>query len=200
MALRTIVHMSPEKPIMYLDGDTFLFGSLSEIKHLLKNNCGLMHKDEGCPSDMKDKSLKMWQTVGGNTYGNITIGTHHHMWNAGVVAIPAPLTAKVTDFALKICDGMLDDHAELVVIEQYALSIALKEYAKEMKEANKWIGHYWYNKYYWSRYIAKFFVRYYRLGLSVTDDVKRIRSTNLKRVHQWTLVKRTMAKLFGRLY
>lgn len=200
MVLCEIVKMSPEKPIMYLDGDTFLFGSLTEIKHLLNNNCGMMHKDEGCPSAMKDKSLKMWETVGGSIYGDITIGTHHHMWNAGVVAIPASLTAKVTDLALRICDGMLDDHAEPIVVEQYALSIALKECTEEMIEANKWIGHYWHNKYYWSKFIAKFFVRSYRLGASVTDDVKRIKSTNLKRVHQWILLKRTMAKLSGRLY
>ena len=69
-----------------------------------------------------------------------------------------------------------------------------------MKKANRWIGHYWHNKYYWSRYIAQFFVCSYRLGLTIDDDIQRIRATNLKGVHRMIIVKRTIAKLFGRLY
>ena len=186
--------------MMYLDGDTYLHGSLAEIKRLLEEGCGMMHKDEGCPGDMKQKSLAMWQTVNGKTYDGVTIGRQHHMWNAGVVAIPAAQLQKTIKMALDVCDGMLDDGSEPVTVEQYALSIALHECSKEMKEANRWIGHYWHNKYYWSRYIAQFFVRSYRLGLTIDDDIQRIRATNLKGVHRMIIAKRTIAKLFGRLH
>jgi hypothetical protein len=102
--------------------------------------------------------------------------------------------------ALDVCDGMLDDGSEPVTVEQYALSIALYESTKEMYEASQWIGHYWHNKYYWSSYIAQFFVRSYRLGLTIDDDIRRIQSTDLKHVHRKILVKRTIAKLLGRIY
>ena len=200
MVLRQIARMAPDKAMMYLDGDTYLYGSLNEIKALLAEGCSMMHKDEGCPGDMKQKSLSMWQTVNGKTYEGITIGREHHMWNAGLVAIPANRVVETTDLALAVCDGMLDDGSEPVTVEQYALSIALKERSTRMVEADRWIGHYWHNKYYWSRYIAKFFVRSYREGHTVEEDIMRIRKTNLKGVHQQILIKRTLAKFTGRLY
>jgi hypothetical protein len=198
--LQMIAQKSPDKPMIYLDGDTYLYGSLDEIKARLKQGHGMMHLDEGCPGDMKQKSQMMWQTVNGRTYGGVTIGRQHHMWNAGVVAIPAELVVKVTNLALAVCDGMLGDGSEPVVVEQYALSIALYESVAQMEEAKRWIGHYWHYKYYWSRYIAHFFVRSYRQGQGVEDELQRIRKTNLKRVHQWVLVKRTISKLLGRIY
>lgn len=200
MVLRQIARMAPDRAMMYLDGDTYLYGSLNEIKALLAYGCSLMHKDEGCPGDMKQKSLSMWQTVNGKTYAGITIGREHHMWNAGVVAIPANRVVETTDLAMAVCDGMLDDGSEPVTVEQYALSIALKERSTRMVEGNKWIGHYWHNKYYWSRYIAKFFVRSYREGHTVEEDIRRIQKTNLKGVHQRILIKRSLAKFTGRLY
>lgn len=198
--LQLIAQKSPDKPMIYLDGDTYLYGSLDEVKICLNQGHGMMHQDEGCPGDMKQKSQVMWQTVNGRTYGGITIGLQHHMWNAGVVAIPAELVVKVTDLALSVCDGMLDDGAEPVVVEQYALSIALFECTAQMDEAKGWIGHYWHNKYYWSRYIAHFFVRSYRQGQGIEEELLCIRKTNLKRVHQRVLVKRTISKLLGRIY
>jgi hypothetical protein len=200
MVLQHIAQMSPDKAMMYLDGDTYLYGHLDELKAMLQSGQGLMHKDEGCPGDMKEKSLSMWQTVNGKTYGGITIGREHHMWNAGVVAIPGGLTVAATDLALAVCDGMLDDGAEPVTVEQYALSIALKACTKQMVEADRWIGHYWHNKYYWSRYIAQFFVRSYRQGDTVEQDIERIRHTDLQGVKRRVLVKRTLAKLIGKLY
>ena len=198
--LQQIAQMSPDKAMMYLDGDTFLHGSLTEIKEQLGKNRGMMHLDEGCPSEMKERSLSMWHTVSGKTYAGITIGPQHHMWNAGVVAIPAALVIKVTDMALSVCDGMLDDGSEPVTVEQYALSIALFECADQLIAADKWIGHYWHYKYHWCSYIAKFFVRSYRKNYSLEKQLDIIRSTDLKGVHRWILTKRTFAKLTGQLY
>jgi hypothetical protein len=44
------------------------------------------------------------------------------MWCAGVVAIPREKSRAVLEMALSICDGMLDDGAEPIVVEQYSLS------------------------------------------------------------------------------
>lgn len=199
--LRMIARKDPEKAMIYLDGDTYLYGPLSEIKERLSNGQGLMHKDEGCPGDMKDESLKMWQTYHDRTYGGITITTRHHMWNAGVVAIPGPLVEKVTDLALEVCDGMLDDNSEPFVVEQYSLSVALFELCKDnMVEAKSWIGHYWHYKYYWSRYIAKFFVKAYSLNYTIDEQLEKIRQTDLAWVHKRLLVKRTLAKFLGMIH
>ena len=198
--LQHIAQMSPNKVMMYLDGDTYLHGSLTEIKALLCNKYGMMHLDEGCPSEMKERSLSMWQTVNGKTYADVTVGIKHHMWNAGVVAIPASIVSKTLDMALAICDGMLDDGSEPVTVEQYALSIALFECADHLIAADKWIGHYWHYKYYWSLYIAKFFVLSYRKNCSLYKQLDIIRNTNLNCVHRWILLKRTFAKLTGQIY
>ncbi len=198
--LQHIAQVSPGKPMMYLDGDTFLYGNLADIKALLADGCGLMHLDEGCPGDMKEKSLSMWQTVNGKTYAGIIIGRQHHMWNAGVVAIPAEQVVKTTDLALAVCDGMLDDGSEPVTVEQYALSIALLESTQRMLEAKQWIGHYWHYKYYWSRYIANFFIHSYRERSTTEEELERIRHTDLKWLHRRILLKRTFAKLVGKLY
>lgn len=198
--LRMIAQMSPDKAMIYLDGDTYLHGRLTELKEQLKQGYAMMHLDEGCSSEMKERSLSMWQTVNGKTFAGITIGKQHHMWNAGVVAIPAAQVVKATDMALAICDGMLDEGSEPVTVEQYSLSIALFECSAQLIAADQWIGHYWHYKYHWCSFIAKFFVKAYRLSYSIDKQVEEIRHTNLVRVHKWLLVKRTIAKLTGRLY
>lgn len=198
--LQQIAQMSPDKAMMYLDGDTFLHGSLTEIKEQLGKNRGMMHLDEGCPSEMKERSLSMWHTVSGKTYAGITIGPQHHMWNAGVVAIPAALVIKATDMALSVCDGMLDDGSEPVTVEQYALSIALFECADQLIAADKWIGHYWHYKYHWCSYIAKFFVKAYRLNYTIDEQIEKIRQTDLAWVHKKLLIKRTLAKFLGMIH
>ena len=198
--LQQIAQTSPDKAMMYLDGDTFLHGSLMEIKEQLGKNRGLMHLDEGCPSQMKERSLSMWHTVNGKTYAGATIGPQHHMWNAGVVAIPASLVGKVTDMALAVCDGMLDDGSEPVTVEQYALSIALYECADQLIAADKWIGHYWHDKYHWCSYIAKFFVKAYRLNYTIDEQIEKIRQTDLAWVHKRLLIKRTLAKFLGMIH
>lgn len=198
--LQQIAQMSPDKAMMYLDGDTFLHGSLTEIKEQLSKNHGMMHLDEGCPSEMKERSLSMWHTVSGKTYAGVTIGPQHHMWNAGVVAIPAAIVGKATDMALAVCDGMLDDGSEPVTVEQYALSIALFECADQLIAADKWIGHYWHYKYHWCSYIAKFFVKAYRLNYTIDEQIEKIRQTDLAWVHKKLLVKRTLAKFLGMIH
>ena len=138
----------PDHHLMYLDTDTILYGSLSDLKRCLDEGCGLMHLNEGHPSEMTSRSLRMWRQVEGHTYGNVTIGKQHCMYNAGVVAIPKDKLAEVSQLALTLCDGMLAEDVERVTIEQYSLSIALYE-RTSLQEADKFIGHYWGNKPEW---------------------------------------------------
>lgn len=143
-----------------------------------------MHLDEGHPSRMKTKSLRMWNTVNGCTYAGVTIGQQHNMWNAGVVAMPEGKVASTVALALAICDGMLDDGAERVVIEQYSLSIALYE-RLGLTSAQPWIGHYWGNKDEWNAFASKFFLEAHMKGLSVEETTAALAFENLTslRIH-----------------
>jgi hypothetical protein len=95
---------------------------------------------------------------------------------------------------------MLDDGSEPITVEQYALSIALKECTKQMVEAKQWIGHYWHYKYFWCRYIADFFVYSYRERSTLEEELQRIKYMNLKWIHRRILLKRAIAKLVGKPY
>lgn len=172
-AIEYIAKKYPNEDFMYLDGDTFLIDKLSPIKENLKQGYGMMHRKEGHPKDMMTKSLSMWKTVKGHTYQGVTLSEKHHMWNAGVVAIPANKLAETIHLALAICDGMLEDQAEPIVIEQYSLSIALYE-CTTLKEAKTWIGHYWGNKEAWNHYIHQFFLTSLTTQRSVDEEILEI--------------------------
>lgn len=169
-AIEHIAQEYPKEDFMYLDGDTFLIDSIAPIKQKLQEGYGMMHLNEGHPKDMMTKSLRMWKTVKGHTYQGVTLGEQHEMWNAGVVAIPGSKLTETVALALSICDGMLDEHAEPIVIEQYSLSIALYE-RTHLVEAKPWIGHYWGNKDEWLTYISHFFLYSLTTGRSVKEEI-----------------------------
>lgn len=161
----------PDSHLMYIDSDTVLQGNLNGIRHELDSGNGLMHLDEGHPSRMKTKSLKMWNQVKGHTYGHITISERHNMWNAGVVAIPSKYLKDTVKLALELCDGMLGDNAERVVIEQWSLSIALFE-TTGLLAADKWVAHYWGNKDQWNDIATRFFIQSYMQGRTVDEEIE----------------------------
>ena len=121
-AIELITSLSPNNHLIYLDGDTCLKGDLNEIRQLLDSGVPLMHKDEGPLSAMNGKSLAMWNQIKSRSYGGVSIEERLHEWNAGVVAIPANMLSKVASQALTICDEMLAESVEPIVIEQYSLA------------------------------------------------------------------------------
>ena len=172
-AIEHIVKLCPDEHLLYIDSDTVLTGNLEQIRTLLDNGCGMMHLNEGHPGRMKSKSLKMWKKVAGHTYGGITLGRQHDMWNAGVVAIPRDKLRETVALTLRICDGMLEDDVERVVIEQYSLSIALYE-TTVLKPAEDYITHYWGNKGEFNDFAHEFFLKSYMAGRNVEDEVAQL--------------------------
>ncbi len=177
-AMELIAENYPDDDMLYLDGDTFLYGDLNKMKDMLKEGHGMMDVDEGHPAQMKGKSLSMWNTVAGHTYEGITLSKEHHMWTAGVVAIPADKVKKVVSTALNICDGMLDDGAEPIVVEQYSLSIAMYELTK-LREAKSLIAHYWSNKPAWIEKAKDVMLQSYLKNLSEEEELNLIRNLQL---------------------
>jgi hypothetical protein len=186
----------PDHHLMYLDTDTILYGSLSDLKRSLDEGCGLMHLNEGHPSEMTSRSLRMWRQVEGHTYGNVTIGKQHCMYNAGVVAIPQDKLAEVSQLALTLCDGMLAEDVERVTIEQYSLSIALYE-RTSLQEADKFIGHYWGNKPAWEAIAYELMARAYMEKLTIEDELARIDIETLRQTPYYIHHSSTARRLKG---
>lgn len=147
-AIEFISQRYPGDDILYLDCDTLLYGDIANLKRPLAEGCGLMDENEGHPMQMKTKTLRMWRTIQGRTYDGITLGPQHNMYRAGVVGIPHTRAAETIATALALCDGMLADEAERIVIEQYALSVALFE-RTGLQETHPTIAHYWASKEGW---------------------------------------------------
>lgn len=172
-AIEYMIEHYPNSHLLYLDTDTFLYGQLNTIKEHLNQGLGLMHKDEGHPSKMMTKSKRMWNQVASRTYSGITLGLQHHMYNAGVVGIPKDNAHKIVATALGICDQMLSENVERIVIEQYSLSIALYELA-HLIEAEKIIGHYWGNKSEWEQYAIELLAKAYMTGSTISEEIEKL--------------------------
>jgi hypothetical protein len=201
-AIESVRNMYPDHDLLYLDCDTFLYGSLQSIREAFDANHGLMDADDGHPSQMKTKTLRMWKTVGGRTYDGITLGMQHHMWVAGVVGIPKKLSKEIISTALHICDGMLDDNAERIVIEQYALSISLFEKTK-LIETKHWIGHYWKNKEAWIGIASKMMLKSFLSDGNIDDELKSLESLPFSTTPtyvDYSNTSRRLQKLVGKIF
>jgi hypothetical protein len=121
--------------------------------------------------NMKTKTLRMWQTIKGHTYGGITLGPQHNMYCAGVVGIPAAKRQETVATALTLCDGMLDDQAEPIVIEQYSLSIALYE-KTGLVETRDCIAHYWATKDEWLEAALSLLAKSRLMDATLDDELR----------------------------
>jgi len=171
-AIEFVGNRYADDDLLYLDCDTVLRGPISWLKQQMADGHALMDTNDGHPSQMKTKTLRMWQTVKGRTYGGITLGPEHNMYCAGVVGIPAAKRREAVTLALALCDGMLADKAERIVIEQYSLSVALYE-TTGLVETRDVIAHYWAAKDEWLQAAYELIARV-RLTAATLDDELRL--------------------------
>lgn len=193
-AIEKVSRLFPNDDLLYLDCDTFLYGDLSAMKRQLGSGRGFMDGNEGHPSKIKYKPQRMYRSVGGKTYAGITISEKHDMWCAGVVAIPSAKKEVVVETALSICDGMLDDEAEPIVIEQYALSIVMQE-SLELMSSKPFIGHYWANKQQWIDKTKEVILKSYFTSLGPDEEAKLMESINYKEIPVYVKKHSTNKKL-----
>ena len=95
------------------------------------------------------------------------------MYNAGVVAIPNIKLQPVASQALAICDGMIQENVERIVVEQYSLSVALFEQT-QLKECYKYIGHYWGNKAEWECLAYDLIAKAHMKNLTIIEEIEQI--------------------------
>jgi hypothetical protein len=179
-AIEHICRLHPDESVLYLDTDTFLYSDLNSLKSDLKNP--VMHLNEGALSELKSKTEKlMWKQIGGKVFGGVQIQSHHAMWNAGAVGIPAHKSLKICQLALDICDDMLVANVTRRLIEQFALAVALSENG-DMKATEKYIGHYWSNKEEWSVAIQRFIINSSLKNNSLEADIEDIRQFDFSKI------------------
>ncbi len=195
-AIEYIAQIAPNHPLIYLDGDTCLTGILDDIRFLLNENKGLMHLNEGHPSNRKEGESGniMWNQVKGKTYAGITLSSKHNMYNAGMIAIPQKHLKEIISLTLKLCDEMINDGVFPILVEQYSFSIAFIEKYEKIIEGSKYIIHYWHNKSEWSNYIGKFFAQSYICKKSLEEELIIIRKTNFHLLSKKLELKRILKK------
>lgn len=195
-AIEYVSQMYPDDDILYLDCDTILFGDINVLRQPLKDGCGLMDENEGHPSRMKTKTLRMWKTIAGRTYDGITLGAKHNMYRAGVVGIPHAKAPEVLTTALALCDGMLADGAERIVIEQYSLSVALFERVG-LRETYPVIAHYWASKEYWIKAGMELMARVLLTKASPEEEMQMYEALDFSQLPIYVYKSNTARRLKG---
>ena len=170
-ALERAARQEPELPLLYLDSDTLLYGSLLALQQQLAAGHALMHEPEGLLSALGSKTeRRMWQQVQGQVFGGVAITPQHAMWNAGAVGIPAQRNHEAIALALSICDDLCRRQVTPRLIEQFALSVALAE-VQGLHPASPYIGHYWSTKELWNEPISRFLLTSHLQSRTLAQDL-----------------------------
>lgn len=194
MAIDAVGRRYPNDDLLYLDCDTVLCGSIDYLKKMLTEGNGLMDVNEGHPSGMKTKTLRMWKMIQGHTYGGILLGKQHNMYCAGVVGIPKEKREEIVKTALSLCDGMLADHVERVVIEQYSLSVALFE-KTTLLETKDCIAHYWSTKEKWMATAMMMMSKSLLTNASLEEELKIFEETDWTQIPTYVHKSNTARRL-----
>ena len=173
-ALETIQQRYPQQNLLYIDSDTFLARNLNELEKKLSQGQTIMHIFEHQLCDKGSSTLaKMYRSLRGKSFCNITIQAETQMWNAGVIGLPAQYAEECIALALKLCDEMCSTDCPRRLIEQFAFSIALN-HIYPLQSCDTTIGHYWGNKNEWNNNIANFFVNAHLKKLNLSDCVQQL--------------------------
>lgn len=194
-ALEKICALYPSEPVIYVDTDTFLNGSLTTLQQVLKEGKALMHENESPLSTKISKTEKrMWHQLQGKTIAGVPMMHTDCMWNAGVVATPNSQNNEDCRLALAICDEMCCQGITRRLIEQYALSIALeKTYGLQPAAAN--IAHYWQVKDIWNNFISQFFLQSHFSQWSFDETLQQAAQLDLSQLPIGLTVRSTNRRL-----
>ncbi len=194
-ALEQAARQHPELPLLYLDADTFLYGSLPAMRQQLAAGQALMHEQEGLLATLPSKTeRRMWQQVQGKAFGGITMTPQHAMWNAGAVGVPAQRNHEAIALALNICDDLCRQQVTPRLIEQFALSVALAE-VQGLHAARPYIGHYWSTKEQWNKVISHFLLTSHLQNRTLAQDLAALDEVDFTALPVKQRVRNTQSRL-----
>lgn len=177
-ALQLVAQKYPLDSILYLDGDTFFYQDMDGLRDGLTNGQNYMHLKEGKLSALSSKTEKlMWKQLKGKTYHNTRIDENSAMWNAGLIGI-SNKHFDCLDLTLGINDAMCADGVTRRLIEQFAFSLGLNEYAA-LQPADHIVGHYWGNKKGWNKIIDHFLKECFMKNYSFDQIIEQVKKMNL---------------------
>lgn len=173
-ALEFISEQYPDKHILYLDGDTFVYKSLSSIKQGLDQGKNYLHLNEGPLPSLKTKTeKKLWKQIGNRSFGGIAITKNTCMWNSGVIGISREHFAAIP-LALQITDHMCQEKVTCFTMEQLSFGIACNEFSN-LQSSDDIVGHYWGNKLQWDQVISNWMSKCLLTGISREQMVEQIK-------------------------
>ncbi len=168
-AIQQAIASYPGEHLIYVDSDTFLAGSLTEVGRLMDEGVALMHCPEYRLNESKDHTVvRMNSILAGKSFAGVPVSSESQMWNAGVVALPASRGAQLVELTLQVCDEMCDTQCPRRLIEQFAFSVALN-HDTPLYPCEGVIGHYWGNKAEWNDFILRFLADSRLRDQGVTD-------------------------------
>jgi hypothetical protein len=125
--------------IIYLDCDTIIKKPLREAAEMLGNGYAMMYLQEKLAGRFPQFEGFEVQLSDGQTY---RYGHDSWMFNAGVIGVSRG-DAKILENALIICDNLLLQQRRNHVCEQFGVSEALRMAGLKIRDARKWIVHYY---------------------------------------------------------
>lgn len=193
-ALQLVAQKYPSDSILYLDGDTFFYQSADALRDGMKNGQNFMHLEEGKLSALSSKTEKlMWKQMKGKTYDSITIDHNSKMWNAGLIGI-SHKHLDCLELTLAINDAMCADGVTRRLIEQFAFSLGLNNYAV-LQPADAFVGHYWGNKTQWNIVISLFLKEVFMKNYSLDEIIAKVKAMDLTQIPVWVKESNTQRKL-----
>ena len=181
-ALETVINKNPNKDLLYVDSDTFLFGDTAAIKDGFSKGYSFMHIEEELLSKGNSKTVRnMWKVLQNKTFCGVEINSKSAMWNAGVIGLSQQDAKKIINLSLSICDEICNTPCPRRLVEQLSFSMALNSNG-QLHNCNSIIGHYWGNKKEWNEYIAKFFTTVLLKNLDYDQMLREFQKIDLKQL------------------
>lgn len=174
-ALEMLSVKYPNRDMMFLDGDTFIYKPLAKLKAELSKGQHFFHLNEGTLPSLNTKSeKKLWRQIKHKKYAGITINEDTCMWNSGVIAMSAKNLAAIP-LALQITDEMCADNVTCFTKEQLAFGIASSQFSS-LKPADHVVGHYWANKEVWEAKIGNWLTYCMMTNMSAQDMIADVKN------------------------
>jgi hypothetical protein len=145
--LMAVRHAAAQGPahLLYVDSDTLTRRPLHEMVASLEAGDVFLHAHErDLARGTRRGDRRMWRDLNGRTAAGFTFTAPCHMWNAGVIGLPAARRDRL-ERALALYDGLASTGFRDWLTEQLSLSVSLHETGR-LRAAAPWITHYWGNK------------------------------------------------------
>lgn len=197
-ALEFITKKFPSQPILYLDGDTFVYKSLSILKNELNKGYNLMHLNEGTLPKFRTKTgKKFWKLIKNKKFSDILIDENTCMWNSGVIGI-SPKHFETIPLALRITDEMCAMNITCFTMEQLSFALASSHHSL-LKPADHIVGHYWGNKDQWNEVISNWIKKSMMGNLTAKEMTEEVKCFPFKEIPYYLKYSNTYKRLASQL-